>query len=204
MTSIEMLKEFKVGIDKIDSDSYPEIYNEQIFMFINKAIDELVNEGRRVFEKDQIITDNLKSLIPKLPAKIIPIKDDEYDVYYFNLDKELGYLFYINASIFTSVGKLSGKAGVDIVQHNDINTLLVDPYNQPKPYKVPVTFAKDTIVAYASPVFKITSMLLTYVKQPATVSLTTNCDLEPQLHYAIVDRAVTLAAVSLGMTNNKQ
>ena len=28
MTSLEMLKEFKVGIDKIDSESYPEIYKD--------------------------------------------------------------------------------------------------------------------------------------------------------------------------------
>ena len=98
MTSLEMLREFKVGMDKIDSDSYPEIYPEQIFMFINRAIDELVNAGRKIFEEDLVVTDILKSLINARPTVLKPTKFD--NEYVFNLET-LDYLYYIRASITT-------------------------------------------------------------------------------------------------------
>lgn len=203
MTSLEMLREFKLGMDKIDSDSYPEIYNEQIFMFINKAINELVNEGRKIFEKDQTITDNLKSLISPKPVRIIPTKIPDTNEYIFDLSNQ-GYLFYIRASITTKIGDKTGKAQVKVTQHDDIEVILVDPYNQPKPYKVPITFSRNTIVGYATNDFTLVDMYLTFVKNPAIVSINTSCDIDIQLHYSIVNRAVELAAISLGMMRDKQ
>ena len=164
-----------------------------------KAIDELVNEGRKVFEQDQTITDNLKSLIPARPVVLIPVKAIGFEEYVFDL-ANIDYLFYIRASITTKVNTKLGKAGVTVTQHDDIETILDDPYNLPKPYKVPVTFARSSITAYATPDFSVENMHLTYVKKPLSVSVGTNCDIDSQLHYIIVDRAVSLAAISLGIT----
>lgn len=197
MTSNEMLREFKVEIDKIDSQSYPEIYDEQIFMYINRAIDELVNTGRRVFERDQIISDNLKSLIPDTPVKILPTSFTDTETLFSLTGRD--YLFYIKSYITTSVGDKSGKAQVKYTQQDDIEKVLQDPYNKPKPYKVPITFARNSITAYSTPDFKIDALYLTFVKSPAKVSAVVNCDLDIQLHYGIVNRAVVLAEISLGM-----
>ena len=111
MTSIEMLREFKVGFDKIDSDSYPEIYDEQIFMYINKAIDTIVNEGRKVFEENQTITDNLKSLIPNKPAKLTSTSHTATE-WLFSL-KNIDYLFHIRSSAKTKVGDVEGSTSKD-------------------------------------------------------------------------------------------
>ena len=202
MTSIEMLREFKVGMDKIDSSSYPEIYDEQIFMYINRTIDEIVNTGRRVFEKDSTTTDDLKSLIPEKPVKILPTSQTEYETY-FDLTNQK-YLFYIRSYIITQVGNNTGRAQVKITQQDDIETLLSDPYNKPKPYRLPITFSRNTITAYSTPDFKINELYLVFVKKPALVSMTTACDLDEQLHYGIVSRAIQLAEISLGIQNNKQ
>ena len=202
MTSQEMLREFKVEMDKIDSSSYPEIYDEQIFMYINRAIDEIVNAGRRVFEKDLVLVDDLKSLIPEKPVKILPTSQTTTETI-FSLANQ-SYLFYIRSYINTEVGENKGKAQVVVTQHNDIEVLLNDPYNKPKPYKVPITFARNSITAYSTPDFKINELYLTFVKSPAVVSATISCDLDKQLHYGVVSRAVQLAEISLGMLNNKQ
>jgi len=202
MTSSEMLREFKVGMDKIDSSSYPEIYDEQIFMYINKAIDSLVNEGRKVFEEDQIITDNLKSLIPNKPVRILPTSQTELETI-FDLSNQ-SYLFYIRSHITTQVGDIKGKAQVKVTQHDDIEIILEDPYNKPKPYKVPITFSRNTITAYSTKDFKINELYLVFVKKPAIVNSTTQCDIDVQLHYSIVNTAIRLAEISLGLINNKQ
>ena len=47
-------------------------------------------------------------------------------------------------------------------------------------------------------------MYLTFVKQPVKVSLTVDCDLDTQVQYTIVDGAIRLAEISLGLISNKQ
>ena len=202
MTSIEMLREFKVGMDKIDSSSYPEIYDEQIFMYINKAIDEVVNEGRRVFEKDQVITDNLKSLIPDKPKRILPSSNTDTE-YLFSLSGH-DYVFYIRSYFITQVGDIKGRASAVVTQQDDLDVILDDPYNSPRPYSVPITFARNSITAHATANFKINELYLVYVKKPVIVAKNKNCDLDTQLHYTIVDRAVQLAEISLGMLNKRE
>lgn len=203
MTSLEMLREFKVGMDKIDSDSYPEIYPEQIFMFINKAIDELVNEGRKIFEKDQTITDNLKSLIPKEPKILVALRTPNTNRYVFDLNG-IDYLFYIASDVLVKVGEKTGIGSVVVTQHDDIKKILDDPFNSPRPSSVPITFSRDSIVGYATNSFELISLSLTYIRRQAKVSKTVNCDIDEQLHYAIVDRAISLAESSLGLNKTQQ
>lgn len=200
MTSIEMLREFKVGMDKIDSDSYPEIYPEQIFMFINKAIDEIVEAGRRVFEKDAVITDSFKSLIDPRPTILKPTKFD--NEYIFSLD-ELDYLYYIRASVKVAVGNKEGIARIVVEQQDTIEVVLDDPHRKPKPYKVPILFANDSIIAYGAPSFIIKELILTYLRKPKKVSKSVDCDLDENLHHKVVDTAIQLALNSLGLTNKE-
>ena len=95
-------------------------------------------------------------------------------------------------------------AQVKITQQDDIEGILQDPYNKPKPYKVPITFSRDAITAYTTPEFVIIALYLTFVKKPAVVSKTISCDLDTQLHYTIVGMAIKLAAISLGMIKEEQ
>jgi len=203
MTSIEMLREFKVGIDKIDSSSYPEIYDEQIFMFINRFITQLVNAGRKVFEESQVITDNLKSLIPNPPVRITSTVNSE-DPTLYNSDLEgLDYYFYIKSYAMTLIaGDITGKATTKVTQLDDIEVVLQDPFNKPKNYKIPITFARNTIIGYSDGRFQIPTLVLTYCKKPAVVDFNTNCDLDEQIHYSIVEGAIALAIQALGI--NKQ
>ena len=201
MTSLEMLREFKVGLDKIDSSSYPEIYDEQIFMFINRFIISLVNAGRKVFEETQVITDNLKSLV--FTERIDSVVDsNEISQYNFSLIG-LNYYFYINSYAVTRLdSETTGKATTKVTQLDDIEIVLQDPYNKPKPYKVPITFNRNNIVGYSDGKFSVEKLILTYIKKPVIVDAVTNCDLDEQLHYSIVEGAIALAENALGI--NKQ
>lgn len=201
MTSLEMLREFKVGIDKIDSSSYPEIYDEQIFMFINRFITQLVNAGRKVFEETQVITDNLKALV-NTERLTFELEQEDLSRYIFSL-VGLDYYFYIKSYALTSIDSEStGRASIKVTQLDDIEAVLEDPYNKPRPYKVPIVFEKDKIVAYSDKSFLINTLVLTYIKKPSTVSFTINCNLDEQVHYSIVEGAIALAIESLGI--NKQ
>jgi hypothetical protein len=199
MTSLEMLREFKVGLDKIDSSSYPEIYDEQIFMFINRFIISLVNAGRKVFEEDQVITDNLKALL-SAPTKIVPTQDPN-DATLFNVDLiGLDYYFYVKSYAITRItSDVKGKASVKVAQHDDIEVLLQDPFNKPKSYKIPITFDSNSITAYTDGRFSVEEFWLTFIRKPAIVSANVNCDLDEQLHYSIIEGAIALAQVTLGI-----
>lgn len=196
-----MLREFKVGIDKIDSSSYPEIYDEQIFMFINRFITQLVNAGRKVFEETQVITDNLKSLVftERLSSVVNPNEPTQYDFSLIDLD----YYFYIKSYAITRItDDLSGKASTKVAQLDDIEVVLQDPFNKPKNYKIPITFSRDTITGYSDGRFTIPTLSLTYCRKPVIVDATNNCDLDEQIHYSIVEGAIALAIDALGI--NKQ
>lgn len=195
-----MLREFKVGMDKIDSDSYPEIYPEQIFMFINKAIDEIVDAGRRIFEKDLVITDALKPLVNPRPVILSPTRFD--NEYLFSLE-DLDYLYYIRSSAKVESNNKVAIARTVIEQQDTIEVALQDPYRKPKPYRVLLTFAGNSIVGYGDSNFIIKELLLTFIRKPKKVSRTTDSDMDETLHYKIVDRAIELAIHSLGLTNKE-
>lgn len=201
MTSLEMLREFKVGIDKIDSSSYPEIYDEQIFMFINRFITQLVNAGRKVFEETQVITDNLKSLVftERLTSTVDPNEATQYN---FDL-REIAYYFYIKSYAVTLIlDDVQGKATTKVTQLDDIEVILQDPFNKPKNYKIPITFSRNTITGYSDGRFRIPTLSLTYCKKPVIVDASNNCDLDEQIHYSIVEGAIEIAREALGI--NKQ
>ena len=56
MTNSQMILEFKVGLDKVDSQAYPELYDEQIYIFLNSAIEALVNVARKEYEQNKVIS----------------------------------------------------------------------------------------------------------------------------------------------------
>jgi len=83
------------------------------------------------------------------------------------------------------------RAAAKIVQHDDIFALLKDPHNSPHPNLGLVTIDNDEIISYTDDSFITDKVILTYIRQPAEVSLSggTDCDLSANTHREIVDMA---------------
>lgn len=79
------------------------------------------------------------------------------------------------------------------VQHDDIYALLEDPFNTPNLFMGIITIDNDKIISYTDDRFITDKVVLTYIRQPAKVSLSggTDCDLSTNVHDEIVDIAAS-------------
>ena len=87
-----------------------------------------------------------------------------------------------------------------MVQHDDIHTMVNDPFNKTK-YSSPLTVMRgNNIDVYTDDLFIVDKIRLTYIRRPAVVNLPTNrsCDLPEHTHEEIVKIAVAsiLEAIS--------
>jgi len=88
------------------------------------------------------------------------------------------------------------------IQQDDIFTLLEDPFNTTK-YNLPITtIRQNSIDIYTSDIFIIDSVKLTYLKEPAQISLSlqVSCELPDHSHSEIVDMAVSSILESIADT----
>jgi len=87
---------------------------------------------------------------------------------------------------------ISRKSPMKFVQQDDILTILSDPFNTTTKEKPLITIEHDSIVAYTNDIFVIDDIKLTYIKNPAKVSLSlgVNCELADQTHQEIVDMTI--------------
>jgi hypothetical protein len=79
------------------------------------------------------------------------------------------------------------------VQHDDIYTLLEDPFNTTKHTKPITTIRGSYIDIYTNAIFIIDKVKITYIRKPTEISLnlSTNCELPDHAHQEVVDMAVS-------------
>jgi len=100
---------------------------------------------------------------------------------------------------FNSSGSTTSQ-GCKFIQHDDIYTLLEDPFNTTK-YKKPLyTIFNNNLDMYTDNSFIVSAVKITYLRFPATVMFmgSVNCDLPEHTHQEIVDMTVNslLEAIS--------
>lgn len=224
MSIVEMHYDFDLKIDKVAS------LNKSDFNVAEK--DWLLNEGQNVyiktkysgnnvlstgFETTQKRIDDLSSLVVKYPKQswITPTELDE-GVYEMSLaDLEYPYWFFIRGQIEVAVSDSCSKlASLKIIQHDDLNYLLNDPFNNSSIEEVISNFGRSTddsttikssLYIYPGNL-NIGRVKLEYIKQPAKLNYggyayidnitysQQSCELPEHTHPEIVDIAVQIAS----------
>jgi hypothetical protein len=188
MTNDRLRIEVKVGLDKVDSSAYPELYNEQIDIFLDDAIDEYVSEARKAFELNQQITDDVKNLVVTEVATVdAPING----VYRVRLPSTYLYLLRVGVKVSKNNSVFRSKASYR--QQDDIETVLHDPFNKPVPHNVPYTMDAEGLKFYTNGDFAIYEITITFMRKPAVIAEGKEIDLNPKVHKTIVKRAVAIA-----------
>ena len=84
------------------------------------------------------------------------------------------------------------KSSMKFIQQDDILAILSDPFNTTKKERPLITIEHDSIIVYTNDIFIIDSVKLTYIKNPAIVSLSlgVDCELAEQTHQEIIDMAI--------------
>lgn len=229
MNPREMQKAFMQQLDAVDIPAVPsedfEYYiNRAIDKFINQRFEMRNNRQQLGFEQSQIRVDDLRDLITESnPIDTLTLNvpfSDDFFIDYGVLPSDYMHLLHTSAKVFfnrtginftTTANKRNpdGILNTDYAEKNvqcsfsqldDIQSVLTDPFHTTKIVDPTYTVNDDKIYTYTNKNFIVDKVYVSYIRQPAKVSLSTDtsCDLAESTHEDIVELAVQLIARDRG------
>lgn len=214
MTAALMFQNLKFGVDKLDTQSYPDIIEEQAEYLLNESQIRIVktrynknNIYQRGFEEFQKRTEDLRTLVKNIEITPTPVSTGSPKVYKVDL-QILGngdtYMFYLRGNAQVSSAKCSAKyVSVRLSQIDDLDKVLVDPFSKPSINQPVISFEDGGIYIYADSSFNVSKFKLTYLKKPRLISIfdSIDCELPEHLHEEVVAGAIELAALGIESPN---
>lgn len=217
MTATEFHIAFKLGLDKIDSENYPNFISSEVDFILNQAQERIVkqrlglnNIKREGFEETQKRTDDLRTIV--VSTTIIPnnpTSTNKPGGRYCNLPSD--YYFAVNEDCDLEVqdcnGKLSLTKNVLIkpIRHDNYSKVIYDPFNQPYEGQILrlMTEGKVELIADLNHIVK--KYYLRYIKKPQSIDITIpqSTDLPEHLHQEIVEEAVYIALENIQAQRNQ-
>lgn len=228
MTVQEMHYDFKMKLNKIDSEQYRNLRVPEIDWLLNEAQEFFIKSVAfpRVpnylgFETSQRTIDDIRTIVVenKQLEKDLINSEDRQKVFVLPTD----YMFYISAKVTVSKAQCGLKVvRLLIKQHDD--KFEESPFDNSSFEwgDINATFDSKGLRVYSDGTFDVENVKLNYVKEPVYIhnasdfkpegqykSLKTglnltgrqNCELPNQTHREIVDIAVMLASSNLDMQN---
>lgn len=214
MTVAEMHILFKVFLDKIDSEAYPEILPEEIDIFLNEAQDRFIktryninNIYRKGFEESQKRIDDLRNLVITRYTDLSPV------TYYTDInvvradlnqlfeDEALSipvteqYMFFLKGMAHVVITDCGDEwRRVKLIQQDDIAAISTDPFNRPLRGKPLMFFEDGDVFIWHSQDSVIDGFLLTFLKRPRQInySSSTNQQIVLTVNTAGVNTSVNL------------
>lgn len=226
MTIAEAHYQFKLNMDRVDTQSNPGFRTEEIDFLLNEAqdifikrrINPLSNPKRMGFEHSQKRIDDLSSIVVKYPLQpyIVPTLDS--GVYEVDLFKLLyTYLHLVSGKVELQVDDDCVKdVPLKFTQHDDYLIALRDPFNSPSTEFVPFNYGMSSSNEHTSTsiymypgIYTINKVYLEYIKKPRRVFYgnytyadgvnypPTTFELPESVHSEIVDIACELASLNV-------
>lgn len=207
MTIQEFHIAFKLGLDKLDSQNYPDILPEEIDFLLNNAQDRFVkqrygrnNPKREGFEETQKRTEDLKTLIKSahITPNVYSIDNISNSARFYTLPIDHRYIVQEQVDVTyldCNSNPITNKLLVRPIQHNDYDKILNDPFNRPNTTKVLRLMAEGKVELITASGYTLGTYYLRYIKKPDRMDITigTTCELPEDVHQEIVDGAVALA-----------
>lgn len=225
MTISEMMTEFDLILDRIDSLSYPDLTPEEKKHLLDLgASDEIKSryEGsgprNRAFEQSRKRTDDLR-LIVKSDLTIVAVLNPnltvsssggvQFQVYEATFPTDywflLKHMVRVNYEDCKEESAFVWKTPKETEQ-DDIFVALEDPFNRPSVER-PLTVTEGNLLQiYVPDNVSISSVRITYIKKPRSIEKdpfyadenTEYSELSSNMHNEVVRRAVNLALASIG------
>lgn len=228
MTVQEMHYDFKMKLNKIDSEQYRNLRVPEIDWLLNEAQEFFIKSvafprvpNHLGFETSQRTIDDIRTIVVdnKQLEKDLINSEDKQKVFVLPTD----YMFYISAKVTVSKAQCGLKeVRLLIKQHDD--KFEESPFDNSSFEwgDINATFDSKGLRVYSDGTFDVENVKLNYIKEPAYIhnasdfkpegqykSLKTglnltgrqNCELPNQTHREIVDIAVMLASSNLDMQN---
>lgn len=214
-------RDFQINVERQLNNIIPS-YNttikfpsDTLFHYINKAKDEYVKQFFRTFQKNQEISDNIRTLVD---TKTYTINNFNRVGNKWQTDYPEDYVFALGENVFISIK--NNKCNNIITRESDVleatietvsqqlNNSLSDHrlrYNQARPIRV---YQDNKIVLYTDGKYDIDTYELTYLRKAKDLGSFNNLikeytDLPENTHQEIVDLAVRMIASTLPNNNSK-
>lgn len=218
MTVEEMHYDFLFKMDRVHSQSKEDFNTAEIDWLLNEAQSMYIkrnysglNNQIPSFEETQKQIDDLKNLVIKFPLQpgITPIQHGPtlYEVPLISL--AYSYMFLIRGTVEVTLTNCLSVANLRLVQHDDLNYALQDPFNKSSQEEVLANFGKATTTGasiYLYPSTAIGNVFLEYIKHPEKISKgdytyidgniypQQSSELSEHCHQEIVDIATEIAS----------
>lgn len=235
MTAQEMQKSFMqqlsaMGVEHtIPSEDVMLYLNKAVDQFVKEKFNSRSNRLRQGFEQSPKRLEDLRELIVTAELDCTEVSQgimtdiymDKADIpsdHFLLISVGLKVFFNVNGISFTvnnSKREPDGTLNTDygemrvpakFVQHDDIYSVLDDPFNKPRIRKGVFTVDDGSIYSYTDDSFVTDKIVVTYLKEPATISIDnqTDCDLANAAHEDVVDLAAMLFANDKGLKTQRQ
>lgn len=196
MTSQEQYQLFQVLYDQLDSQSYPEVYPEQVFDFLNLEVDRWCQAARKAFETSSELRDYLVPLVADVYTANLagPGREAIYslaDLRSAQTGSVLPYRHLVAAKFADCfIGEKKGICYLKEQTHNTRSLNQRNPFTTAQPYLCYYKLSDNRIVVDTDPAFHLGRGRFTIIRQPAPISRTQHCDLPESLHRLLVEMAV--------------
>lgn len=209
MTVLQMHKAFKLRIDKVDSLAYPNFEDDEIDYYLNLAQERIIKQRYSInniykegFETTQKRTDDLRMLIKSATILPSPITGEEKpngvffllpnsttDLYWFSIQEEVN-ITYIDCFNKT----VNSRIGVKVIQHDDYNKNIRDPFNGPSNIEASRLMYQDKAELLSDGTFTINSYIIRYIRKPVSIDILNNidCELADHIHSEIIEEAANI------------
>ncbi len=214
------------GVDKINSFQADTLLPQEIDLEINKSIEKFINlkYGKnnlygKGFEESQKRIDDLRPIIKTELLKFkyesqsvnntFVYKSTELPADYRYLVKTLATTLCLKTCQALTYNQQIGEEELannerktyitpaKFAQHDDIHTILADPFNTTKKTRPLFVFEGNVMKVYTNDIFIIKGLKLTYIKNPSKVLLSlddvtnsVDCELAEHTHQEIVDMTI--------------
>lgn len=195
MTSREMLYGLRLQLDLLFDNSIKYISDVDLLYYLNKSQEKLIKDKLIFFEQNQIITDELRTLLVE-PEPLSPIKDK--DKFITILPSDYKILAKHKCRSNSSCG--SKMVPGILVRADSIYIHLKNPFRKPTPEE-PLYYLLGNTIVYEDPegVLDIKETDITYIKQQEDIQVSgvnsqedVSSELPEFVHEEIIDLAKAL------------
>lgn len=209
----------KLGLDKSEDLAYPHFETEELDFWLNEAVDRFiktrysgVNAKGTAFEQSQKRTDDLYTLVEEVRRVPAAATDDgdkpnsyligPYDAADVSGTLPDDYMLFLNDEVsITFNHEVTGtsttlRTGVVECTSDSYYTKVSDPYGEhvlhmstAKPLRI---FSSKGIELITDGNYSIPYYYMRYIREPASISATQDCDLPDHTHREIVNLTVKI------------
>ncbi len=204
MTIAQAHQEFKFRLDKLDALNYPNFLPEEIDLILNNAQQRIIkqryglnNNKRQSFEETEKRTEDLKNVTVNAVLTPLAYASDNIDTTARFLTLPTDHWFTVqercNITCTICGSPVTQLVEVIPISHSEFSKVIKDPFKQPTETKVLRLMEAGRVELLSS--CTIVNYRMRYIKQPATVDITTGVtfELSEHMHSEIVDEAVKIA-----------